>query len=213
MRISIVLLFVLLLASCSTTADSPDPVASENASINATDPEPVETIPDTNENATVNASEAVGNVSNATSAQPRLNTSVLGIVPSDDPTPRIVSFALISGVTDRPIQGYENMTGTVRIDRERVPRSLALRANYAGEVGSVLFELNDDEYVRVENTAPFALHGDDFGSYVSWYPNKGRQVIVATPYERADALGEPAQSRSITIEFYAEDYLDRVNNP
>lgn len=144
----------------------------------------------------------------------RLGESFLGVVPSSDPTPRIVSFSLIDSKLNRVIAGYENMTGTVRIDRERVPSRLAVRANYAGEVGSVLFSLDDVENHRVENAPPFALHGVDFsGRYTQWTPDRGRYVITATPFDGSDGIGPSHDPTTLTLEFYAPGYLDRVSNP
>jgi hypothetical protein len=143
-----------------------------------------------------------------------LGESFLGFVPSSDSTPRIVSFSLIDVATNRVLGGFENMTGIVRIDRERVPRRLAVRANYAGEVGSVLFSLDEIENHRVENEPPFASHGVDFfGQYSAWIPDRGRYTLTATPFERSQGVGPSYESTTLIIEFYAPGYLDRVPNP
>ena len=241
MRLAIVLMLVFVLAACSS--DAPDTAENgsdpdENRSVTVpegdafdesqTAPTPSdETIAETdmlpipdpaNESANLSEEWIVGIDESGDpiviEPRARLNESYLGIVPSSDPTPRIVSFSLIAPSTNRVIKGFENMTGTVRIDRERVPRRLAVRANYAGEVGSVLFSLGDDENHRVENAPPFALHGVDFfGNYDAWVPDRGRYPIRATPFEGSDGIGMSHEPVTLIVEFYAPGYLDRVSNP
>lgn len=231
------LLFAILLFVASCAADEiPEPSANDTAPpvANATDDErpandtvegippdipPIEPIPDPADPSTNLSEEWIVGVDESgdpliVEPRARLGESFLGIVPSSDPTPRIVSFSLIDPSVNRVIAGYENMTGTVRIDRERVPRRLALRANYAGEVGSVLFSLDDAKNHRVENAPPFALHGVDFhGRYGQWTPDRGRYVITATPFEGSDGVGPSRDPTTLTIEFFAPGYLDRVSNP
>lgn len=236
MRFVFALIVLIMLSACASDADDTlvgndtdvpiDEVVGSNEPMNGTqnatiDDEPTAPVPDVpipdpaNESANLSDEWIIGEdeSGNPLIVEPRarLNESFLGIVPSSDPTPRIMSFSLISASTNRVISGYENMTGLVRIDREKISQRLAVRANYAGKVGSVLFALGDDENHRVENAPPFALHGvDEFGSYTPWVPDRGRYVIRATPYVGRDAIGEHRDPVTLTLEFYAPGYLERV---
>lgn len=124
-----------------------------------------------------------------------------------------MSFAIINPVTNLAVPGFENLTGTVRIEEDEIPPRIAIRANYAGEVRSVLFALNGDENFRVENAAPFALHGDDAGEFEPWRIDRGSYAITATPYARPDAIGSAHPPLSFELEVYPDQYLDRVPNP
>lgn len=220
MRSGVVILVALLavaLASCSLLpghrGSAPSSNASSNVSIgssaNATNATGVA-------NASANATTSGSNVApvrsnvteNATaSPQARLNDSVLGFVPSKDPSPRIVSFSLMSAAANTVIPRYANVTGTVRVERDKLPRDLSVRANYAGDVSSVLFALNGDPFHRVENLPPFALNGDTAGNYKAWDPVTGRYTIIATPYPRYDATGSPGPNATVVFEFFAKGYL------
>ena len=232
MRFVLAFVVIIVLAACSSDVPS-DPDESSNLSVNDTEPTnetnavlpaPIDDsdllpIPDpANESANLSEEWVLGEDESGdpivVEPRARLNESFLGIVPSADPTPRIVSFSLLSASTNRVIPEYANMTGSVQIDRARVPQRLAVRANYAGEVGSVLFSLNGAKNHRVENAPPFALHGvDEFGVYTPWTPDRGRFSITATPFAGRDAIGVSHEPTSVLIEFFAPGYLDRVSNP
>lgn len=214
-----VLLLVIVLSGCSLRGHrAPAPTqASPNVSANATANLSANA---SNATARVNASN-VSNIvvvnesriprnatENATvSPEAKLNDSTLGLVYSTDPSPRIVSFSLMSAAANTVIPGYANVTGTVKIERDMLPRDLSVRANYAGDVSSVLFALNGDPFHRVENLPPFALNGDNAGNYKAWDPSTGTYTIIATPYTRQDATGTAGPNATVVFEFYAKGYL------
>jgi len=82
------------------------------------------------------------------------------------------------------------ITDGMTIDLASLPtRSLAVRAETAGSVGSVRFGYNATANFRTENTAPFALHGDTSGTYKAWTPAIGTHTITATAYSLDNASG------------------------
>jgi hypothetical protein len=64
--------------------------------------------------------------------------------------------------------------------------------------GSIQFLLNGN-FFNVENEAPFALAGDNHGSYHQWTPAPGNYTLIAIPYSGPDATG--GQGRPLTTEF------------
>ena len=81
-------------------------------------------------------------------------------------------------------------------------RRLNVRADVDGEVESVLFSL-DEGVGRVENAAPYALAGDDAGTYVPWTPSAGPHTVSATPYSADDAGGTSGDG--LTVAFTVVD--------
>jgi hypothetical protein len=84
-------------------------------------------------------------------------------------------------------------------------RKLNIRANaHPEEVGSVVFDLNDQKNFQTENVNPYSLAGNfTGGSYKSWMPEPGKYVITATPYTMAHGKG--VAGRSLTINFEVTD--------
>jgi len=64
-------------------------------------------------------------------------------------------------------------------------------------VGSVVIGIN--ELFRTENTAPYAVWGDDSGDFTAWTPIPGTYTLSATPYSQSGAGGEQGQSLTITL--------------
>ena len=79
---------------------------------------------------------------------------VISVVPPV-PTIAVTNLALINAVTDLPISGFMSMTNGMILNLATLPtRSLNLRADVVGSVGSVRFELNGNSNFRTENVAP-----------------------------------------------------------
>jgi len=117
--------------------------------------------------------------------------------PSTGPT-AVASFTLINAETDRPIRGFEKLTGEVTLDLAKLPtRKLSLAANVFGNTGSVRFSLDGETNFRTESSAPYALAGDTNGDYNPWTPTPGAHTIVATPFAGAGARGK--QGKPLTL--------------
>jgi len=65
-------------------------------------------------------------------------------------------------------------------------------------VGSVKFILNGNIY-NIDNTTPYALAGDNGGSYQRWNPAPGNYTLTAVPYAGVNATG--TQGTSFTVNF------------
>jgi len=73
-----------------------------------------------------------------------------------------------------------------------------LRAEAAGAVGSVVFELNGVA-VRTENAAPYALAGDTRGNYAAAALDAGAYTLTARPFEAKGGSGQAGDP--LTIQF------------
>lgn len=67
-----------------------------------------------------------------------------------------------------------------------------------GDVGSVVFDLNDGEYTWTETTPPYGLYGDFDG----WTPEPGEHKLVATTY--SEAGGQGTAGRALSVTFFVE---------
>ncbi|MGI9551691.1 MAG: ThuA domain-containing protein [Aurantibacter sp.] len=77
---------------------------------------------------------------------------------------------------------------------------LNVRANVAGQIGSILFEL-DGEIVRAENTAPYALFGISGNDYNSWIPELRIYTITGLVYSLPQGQGTLLNTHSISVIF------------
>ncbi|GIV33050.1 MAG: hypothetical protein KatS3mg031_0585 [Chitinophagales bacterium] len=124
-----------------------------------------------------------------------------GIVPNSSCTPsciplEIVSFTLMHAGTAGEIGPLEDGS----IINKAVTGAVNIRANVcANPVGSVKFILNGIT-VRLENTPPYALHGDSpAGNYNSWDPAEGSYTLTAIPYSGLGGSGTQGISKTITF--------------
>src|SRR4051812_47848941 len=110
--------------------------------------------------------------------------------PTPVPQPAIIRLAVV--------QVRTNATPAVLTDGATLDLSklgdINLRADTAtGSTASVIFKL-DGKLVRVENTAPFAVAGDDGkGHYNRWTLTNGRHTLTATPCGAANGSGTPGK--------------------
>ncbi len=115
-------------------------------------------------------------------------------VTKGDPEIKITRFYLVSiGTGEDIVFLYEDgYLDTAHMDLDPLTRSrgFGVRAEVEGPVESVYFELEPDGYTRVENTAPFALFGDENGAYLDGELQTYVALsLTATPYREADAMG------------------------
>ena len=108
----------------------------------------------------------------------------------------ITGFTLIDAASDQVI-GALNDGDTV--DLSSMARGINIRAELAGDVGSVRFGLNNKDDYRIENVAPYALAGDNQGDYSEWTPAPGEYTVTATPYPQSGARGTPGATMKVTF--------------
>lgn len=115
------------------------------------------------------------------------------------PAPEIVSFTLINADTDEPIGTLEE--GDI-IDLNDYPTNSFNAVANIGElaVGSVVFDFNDEEGFRTENSAPYVLGGDSGGSFNSLEFPLGSNTITGTPYSGGSGSGDSGIALTINFE-------------
>jgi len=112
----------------------------------------------------------------------------------------VSALALINADTDRPINGYNALADGVTLDFSVLKtKNLNIAAvTSPATVGSVAFTL-DGKRVRVQNSAPYTLGGDDGSDYYAWTPSLGTHTLTVTPYSRRNLAGSAGSSRTITF--------------
>jgi MYXO-CTERM domain-containing protein len=124
-------------------------------------------------------------------------------VPNPDsapPTLRVTSLTLINADSDQPIGTFDPLLDGDTLNLAFLPtRNLNIRANVAGNAGSVVFGLDGNANFQTESTAPYALAGDTSGDYAAWTPSVGKHTITATPYDAAGGKGTAGQAYSISF--------------
>lgn len=99
------------------------------------------------------------------------------------------SFTLINANTELPVAGFDPIPNNSIINRNVTGSNLNIRANTASTgIGSIRFEL-DGVSGRIENTAPYALTGDNNGNYNSWTPSLGAHRLKGYAYSQTNAQG------------------------
>lgn len=112
--------------------------------------------------------------------------------------PAIRAVVLLDATGNQPVAGRAPLGGNETVDLAALgTRELSVRAQPAGKIGSVRFQL-DGRTTRVENHVPYLINGDakDGTDFLPWTPAVGRHTLVITPYSRADGkgtAGDPVQ--------------------
>jgi hypothetical protein len=109
-------------------------------------------------------------------------------------TPTSLSFTLVNADSDTDIAPFVNDTV---IDLTTTPR-VNVRANVDTLIGSVQFMLNN-QIVRVENGAPYALWANSGNDYFAWTPPVGSHVMTATVYSERNAQGDIGAVSSVAF--------------
>ncbi len=135
------------------------------------------------------------------------STPVPTTPPTTQPTPTgqsVQSLTLINADTDQPIAGYDPLVNGATLNFAMLPtRNLNIRANTnPATVGSVKFVLDGATY-QIENSAPYALAGNNGNDYNPWTPSVGSHTLQAIPYSASGATG--TQGAGITISFSVVD--------
>ncbi|MDX1993570.1 MAG: hypothetical protein SF029_14375, partial [bacterium] len=150
-------------------------------------------------------------------AVPPTNTPVpptaTTVPPTNTPAPTalpvtghsIIHFILVDGDTDQDIRV---MTNGETVNLATLPtRNINIRVvTNPTTVGSIKFILNGAQFSnanRVENTAPYALWGDENGDYYGWQPRLGSYTLLAQSFELRDLAG--SAGRPMTVQFNVVD--------
>lgn len=119
-------------------------------------------------------------------------------------TQQVVSFTLINASTGKDVKTL--VSGETISLKALGLTQITLRANTnPSVVGSVKFSMTGAQtYTHIENSAPYALFGDNQGSYYSgsWHPPVlGSYTMTAVPYSLRSASGVAGTSNKITFSF------------
>lgn len=116
--------------------------------------------------------------------------------PPSDPVPpaslAVTGLTLIDTSTQQEIGSLKS---AAVINLANTGIALNVRATVTGNAGSVAFVLDGDLFSN-ENIAPFALAGDDAGTFRRWTPKAGTHTLKVTPYagsNRKGAAGTPVE--------------------
>ncbi len=89
--------------------------------------------------------------------------------------------------------------------------SINVRADLCqSPVGSVVFKLNGNTY-KTENAAPYALAGDNNGSYKIWNVTPGSYTLQAIPYSQSGGTG--TAGTSLTVSFSVISSSAKTSEP
>ena len=121
--------------------------------------------------------------------------ALVGLATSVGVAGEVRSLTLIDARTGRAIAILKE---GATVNRAEVGSALNVRADVAGDVASVRFEVNG-RTVQTESTAPYTLAGDSNGTYKTWNVGPGKHTLKATPYPKNGASGQAGKAHEITI--------------
>lgn len=112
-----------------------------------------------------------------------------GCVPNE-----VVSFTLMKSGTGGEIGP---LTEGMTINLATIG-AFSIRANKCQNGGSVKFIVNGST-VRTESSPPYAINGDNNGSYVAWNPTVGNKTLTAIPYTQGGGGGTAGISETVSF--------------
>ena len=110
--------------------------------------------------------------------------------------PTVMNLMLVDADSDTEL--FE-LTNNATLDGNELPANINIVAKTNDFVKSVLFDINQGFFRRLESAAPYAFYGDTNGNYLSGPMPVGDQTLVATPYSEPRAGGVPGTP--LTIQF------------
>jgi len=116
--------------------------------------------------------------------------------PPGCPQIEVVSFTLMKAGTAGEIGP---LTEGMTINLATIGQ-FSIRANTCNNqtVGSVKFIVNGST-VKTENAAPYAINGDNGGSYIAWNPTVGSKTLTGTPYSGSNGSGSAGISETVNF--------------
>jgi hypothetical protein len=116
------------------------------------------------------------------------------ILETDDPggrrvKPEVSTVVLVDAVTNADIGELTN-NSWLKADR------INIRAE--SNAASVVFQLTGAEtHKQIENEKPFALKGDNSGTYNEWIPKAGDYTLTITPYSSSGGKGQAGSPKTV----------------
>lgn len=121
----------------------------------------------------------------------------------DKPNTNIPYFTLVNADTNKDI-------GLIR-DGDTLFKpagsDINIRYNPASSIGSVVLKVNDVPR-RTENSAPYALAGDNNGDYSAWTASPGQYKITGVTYSGNGGKG--SQGTSTSVNFLLKEFIPNV---
>jgi hypothetical protein len=119
-----------------------------------------------------------------------------------DESIRVVSFSIINTKTQKPIAGYEKISKNDTIAISKLPTDqINVRANVAGDPGSVRFVVPEEKVNRVESKEPYSLAGDIYGRFLRWTVKPGTYTLTAVPYTARAGRGDRGEHLQVEVKF------------
>jgi len=107
----------------------------------------------------------------------------------------ITNFMLVDATTGEYLKKLSNYS----ILNLSQPTDINIVANTTGDVGSIIFYTGHTQF-SIENTAPYALAGDNAGDFNTWNPTDTSSLILrAELYSAEGGNGTLLSTRSITL--------------
>ena len=97
-----------------------------------------------------------------------------------------IQFLLVNSDTNTPIRYLNHVD---EIDLMDTGSDINIVAEVISTCESVIFSLNEDSNYRTENSAPYALAGDNNGNYQDWSPQEGEYHIKASAFTKNGGNG------------------------
>lgn len=191
--------------TAAATPDATDTPDTANAPSDAPDTSSISDASDVSDTSDVSGSPDVSDVSDSsdTSAPSDVDDAdATDVTDTRIPDPTITSFTLIDAENDTPVSVYDPIPPGAVINLAKLPSSaINIRANTVPpEVGSVRFDLGEMGTVNVDDTAPYAMMGDENGDYAAWRPDPGTYDLQAKAFSEAGAEGIPGRIRRLQFE-------------
>jgi hypothetical protein len=118
------------------------------------------------------------------------------------PLPSVTGFSIIDPETGDVVSALSN-GGEIDL-ADFAEGNFSIRANTSpARTGSVRFGLDGDSNVQTENVAPYALFGNEAGTYVGGTLAPGEHTLTATPFTGGNATGPRGTTR--TVQFTVVD--------
>ncbi|MBO9699030.1 MAG: T9SS type A sorting domain-containing protein [Sporocytophaga sp.] len=118
----------------------------------------------------------------------------------DKPNTNVPYFTLVNADTDKDI-GFIREGDTLF---RPAGGNINIRYNSVSTIGSVILKVNDVPR-RTENTAPYALAGDNNGDYSPWTTTPGQYKITGVAYSGSGGTG--IQGTTTSVNFLLKEFI------
>jgi uncharacterized delta-60 repeat protein len=127
-----------------------------------------------------------------------VSTAFLAAFQLKQSNPVVSSLTLINSTSDKDIRTLAD--STIINLAEIKGKSINIRANTEGKVGSVLMKLSGaQQREQLESISLYALYGNTGNNYKHWRPATGSYTLASTPYTEAKGKGEKGASHIVNF--------------